>query len=535
MYKALPIQVAIIRATTADSIGNLSLEHESLLCDQRIIAAAAKNSGGIVLAQVKRLTCDHSIPTREVHIPGAMVDCVVVVDENEHDVYHPMSYVSRFDPVLSSDIRSPGNEVKSLELNARKIVARRGSFALKPGKVINLGIGLPEGVASVANEEGMLNYITLTTEPGVFGGLPASGKSFGPASNADALIAMNEMFDFYDGGGLDMAFLGAGQISSKGDVNVSRLSTDKLTGPGGFIDISQSTYNICFLATFTTKGLQLSFSGDGKINIKQEGRIKKFVQEVSEITFSGDEAVRRGQKVFYVTERAVFRRSAAHEVLELIEIAPGIRLQEDVLDQMDFQPIISKDLKEMDKRIFIDKKMGVQLFGSLDERIHYVEKDHIIFVNLFGIHLNTEADIEWFLSNFEKIIKPLVDHKGPLDVVINYDGFDMSSSLLPLYNLQVKSFEKLYYKSVKRFAGKAFKRASLAKSMNLKRWEEGLFEAFDKNQDGIISPQEFRDGMRLLLGIHMTPYDINEICQGTEIRKENFNKYMQKILDIELY
>jgi propionate CoA-transferase len=531
LYKALPIQVAIIRATTADSMGNLSLEHESLLCDQRITAAAARNSGGIVLAQVKRLSSNHVMSTRSVHIPGAMVDCVVVVDESEHDYYHPMSYEKRLDPVLTNEIRAPSTDVNTIKLDKRKVIARRASFALKPGKIVNLGIGLPEGVASVAHEEGMLDYVTLTTEPGVFGGLPASGKNFGPSANADALIDMNEMFDYYDGGGLDLCFLGAGQISSKGDVNVSRISTNVFTGPGGFIDISQSTRNVCFLATFTTKGLELSFNGDGEISVKAEGTVNKFVSEVSEITFSGDEAVRRGQKVFYVTERAVFRRSLVHEVLELIEIAPGIRLKEDILDQMEFDPVISPNLKLMDSRIFKDKKMDIPMFGSLDERFVYNDNDHVIFINLFGINLSTEADIEWFFNGVEDVLKPFVQQKGPIDVVVNYDGFDVAATLLPMYGSKLSSLEEKYYKSVKRFAGKAFRRAGLAEKVHLKRWDQGLFDAFDKDGDGVISAQEIRDGMRLMFGISLTPFEINEVCnQEEEINRQNFATSIKKLL-----
>jgi propionate CoA-transferase len=310
MYKALPINVAIIRATTADSSGNLSFEHESLLCDQRIIAMAARNSGGIVMAQVKRLSALGSLPSRSVGVPGAMVDCVCVVDEEDHDTFHGMSYTKRHDPVLCGEIKSPSDEVPKMPLNERKIIARRASFALKPGKVVNLGIGLPEGVANVAGEEGQLPYITLTTEPGVFEGLPASGKEFGPAVNAGALVEMNQQFDFYDGGGLDMCFLGAAQISPEGkliwliylgtttdniltfplsssldigDVNVSRLSQDKLIGPGGFIDISQSTRNISFLSTFTAKGLKVECDGNkGSIRIASEGVTRKFVNKVHE-------------------------------------------------------------------------------------------------------------------------------------------------------------------------------------------------------------------------------------------------------------
>ena len=261
----------------------------------------------------------------------------------------------RYDPVLTCEVKSPSDELPKLLLTQRKVIARRAAFALKPDKVVNLGIGLPEGVASVAAEEGMLEYITLSTEAGIFGGLPASGTNFGPGSNADARIEMNQMFDFYNGGGLDMCFLGAGQVSPDGDVNVSRLSKNRLTGkvlvpfyispdaisyfstgPGGFIDISQSTRSICFMLAFTAKGLETEIK-DGKLNIIKEGSVKKFVPEIIEKTFSGSEGIRRGQKVFYVTERAVFRRSAQHDTLELIEIAPAIDLQKDILDQMEFK------------------------------------------------------------------------------------------------------------------------------------------------------------------------------------------------------
>jgi propionate CoA-transferase len=264
----------------------------------------------------------------------------------------------------------------------------------------------------------MLDYITLSTEPGVFGGLPASGHSFGPAYNASSLMEMNQMFDFYDGGGLDMCFLGAAEVSPTGDVNVSRMSADRLTGPGGFIDISQSTRNICFMTPFTAKGLKIK-PNNGEIEIETEGQKKKFVSSVYEKTFSGDEAVRRGQTVYYVTERAVFRRSGDHDVIELIEIAPGVDLQRDVLDQMEFAPAISPNLKTMDSRIYRDEKMNVasDFFGSLEDRCTYHDIDHTVYIDLFGITLNSEDDIDWFISSTRDILKAPVDAKGPIDVV----------------------------------------------------------------------------------------------------------------------
>ena len=289
LYKALPINVAIIRGTTADAQGNISIEHESLKCDQMILAAAARNSGGIVIAQVKRLAASGSIPVRSVTIPGPLVDCVVVVPEDDHDMLHPMSYVEKFNPSFTGTIKVPQDDIEQMPLDIRKIIARRAFFLLQPNTIVNLGIGLPEGVAGVASEEGMLHYVTLSTEPGVFGGLPASGHSFGPAVNPEAIVEMNQMFDFYDGGGLNMAFLGAAEISACGDVNVSRMSKNRLTGPGGFIDITQSTNKLCFLTPFTTKGLEISCRDNGTLSIDKEGQVKKFVNDVYEKTFSGEE------------------------------------------------------------------------------------------------------------------------------------------------------------------------------------------------------------------------------------------------------
>ena len=254
-YKALPIDVAIIRGTTADSAGNITLEHESLLCDQKICAEAAKNSGGVVIAQVKRLAANGSLRSREIGIPAPFVDCVVVVSEDDRVSSHGMSYFTENDPALTGEINVPQNEIERMPFDIRKIIARRAFMELRPHTIINLGIGLPEGVAGVAAEEGILDYVTISTEPGVFGGLPASAPDFGPAYNPSSLIEMNQMFDFYDGGGLDQAYLGAAQVSKNGDVNVSRISNERFTGPGGFVDISQSTKNVVFLTSLTTDGL----------------------------------------------------------------------------------------------------------------------------------------------------------------------------------------------------------------------------------------------------------------------------------------
>jgi propionate CoA-transferase len=515
LYKALPINVAIIRGTTADTQGNISVEHESLLCDQMILAAAARNSGGVVIAQVKRIAASGSLPLRSVVIPGPLVDCIVVVDPEDHDALHPMSYVENNNPVYTGEIWTPQDAFKKMPLDIRKIIARRAFFNLKPNTVVNLGIGLPEGVAAVAAEEGMLDFVTLTTEPGVFGGLPASSHSFGPASNALALIEMNKMFDFYDGGGLNMCFLGAAQISKNGDVNVSRMSKDHLTGPGGFIDITQSTQNICFVSPMTTKGLEVSCPGDGKLKIEQEGRVKKFVPDVYEKTFSGDEAVRRGQTVYYVTERAVFRRTVDHEELELIEMAPGVDLQKDILDQMEFTPAISPNLKHMDGRIFNDEKMNVrsEIFGSLKDRcVYHGDHQHAMYIDLFGITIDNEADIKWLITGLRNIMHPLVEEKGPLEIIVNYEGFDVHKGLEGQFSEAVRTqLEEPYYKSVVRFAGKAFKRASLGEKMDLSKWDvDKLYNQFEFDAGGSISKEALRDGLMRLFHINLSSTQLSK-------------------------
>lgn len=542
MYKSLPVNVAIIRGTTADGQGNISIEHESLKCDQLIAAAAARNSGGIVIAQVKRLAAHGSLPSRSIVIPGPLVDCVVVIEEDEHDKLHPMSFMERNNPVLTGQFRTPQDQIPKMPLDIRKIIARRAFFGLRPNTVVNLGIGLPEGVASVAAEEGMLAYVTLSTEPGSFGGIPASGHSFGPSYNADALIEMNQMFDFYDGGGLDMCFLGAAQVSKNGDVNVSRMSKDRLTGPGGFIDISQSTKNIFFMTPLTAKGLEIDLPGDGTFKVSKEGQVKKFVSEVFEKTYSGDEAVRRGQTVYYVTERAVFRRSAKHTVLELVEIAPGIDLQKDVLDQLGFDPVISKDLKTMDPRIFKDEKMDLmsEMFGVLTERFIYHEKDNIMFAELFGITIDSEDDIRWFVQSLEYILGPLVAKHGKVDMVVDYHGFDIRPNLEEKLSTAIRTIGEKYYKSVKRFAGKAFKRAKLGNQLKIQDWDiDSLFDRYDTNGDHAVSMEELRDGMMQDFNIHLTTNQLNSIANtyggegdlsSVELDRKSFGKVVLDIL-----
>jgi propionate CoA-transferase len=467
-YTATKIDIAFIRGTSADPSGNISMEKEALTLDNLAQAMAARNNGGVVIAQVERIVEGGSIKPKDVKIPGILVDCVVVADKPE---YHRMNYGAQHNPALSGEIRVPVSGMSKMFLDERKIIARRAAFELPPNGVVNLGVGAPEGISAIANEEKVTPYITLTTEAGAVGGVLASGSSFGSATNADSIIDQNQMFDFYDGGGLDMTCLGMAECDEEGNVNTSKFG-GRLNGCGGFINISQNARSVVFAGTFTAGGLEIAIR-DGNISIVKEGRSRKFVKHVEQITFSGSYATKRSQPVYYVTERGVLQLTKSG--LELIEIAPGIDIERDILAQMDFKPIINKPLI-MDRRIFKDEPMGLianLLNLNLRERVSYDTERNILFLNLEGWNIRAKSDVD----DLRRLLIDTCDGAGKrVNSVINHDGFRITEHLYDYYADMVEELDNKYYATTTRYATSAFLRLKMQEALRKRGLAPHIFE-----------------------------------------------------------
>lgn len=475
-YRTIPVQVALLRGTTADMDGNITMEREAMTLEVLPIAMAAKNNGGIVVVQVERIADRGALNPRDVKIPGVLVDCVVVAKPENHW----QTYGTPYNPAFSCEFKVPTASVAPLPMDDRKIIARRAAFELRPNMVVNLGIGMPEGVASVANEEGIFDFLTLTAEAGSIGGLPAGGQNFGAATNMDCMLDMHFQFDFYDGGGLDLACLGLAQMDRHGNVNVSRFGP-RLAGCGGFINISQNAKKMVFVGTFTAGGTKVA-AEDGILRIVKEGGVKKFVEKVEQVTFSGNTARMNNLDVIFITERCVF--ALTDEGVELTEIATGVDLEKDILAYMDFKPIM-KSPKQMDGRIFMLPPMDLKrdlLHKPMSERMTYDPATNIFYVNFEGLHVRSMEDIVEIRAQAETILVPL---GRKVDAIVNYDNFSILPELVDAYADTVRTIVQTFYENVTRYTTSAFLRMKLGDGLKARGFAPHVYESREEARKGL--------------------------------------------------
>ena len=480
-YHSIPVDVALIRGTTADPIGNITMEREALTLDMLSIAMAAKNSGGLVIAQVERIAAPGSLSPKDVIVPGNLVDCIVISEPDEHHQTYKTPYNHGFSGRMKSLVSDP----IPMDLCERKIIARRSAMELPVNGVVNLGIGMPEGVGAIANEENIIDNITLTTEAGVLGGVPQSGLDFGAAINANAIIQTNQQFDFYDGGGLDLACLGMAETDRHGNVNVSRFK-NRFAGAGGFINISQNARKVLFVGTFTAGGLKVK-TGDGELKIVQEGRARKFISDVEQITFNGKFTAQQGKEVLYITERCVF--CLTDHGLKLCEVAPGIDIEKDILAHMDFEPIINEPIL-MEKSIFETKTMKLRkrlLEIPTEDRLVYDKQQNIVFANLSGLDITTSEDLTKISRELNKFFKAL---EQKVNVVSNHDGISVAPRLAGKFVNLLSQLEYDYYLTSTHYTTSAFLRQKLGEDFKQRSIQPHIFETKQEASDFIFATRD---------------------------------------------
>jgi len=466
-YRGLPIKIAFIRGTTADPDGNITMEKESLILENLAMAIAAKNSHGYVICQVERIAAEGTLDARQVRIPGSMVDCVVVA-EPEH---HMQTYGTQYNPAFSGEVRIPLKHIKPLELNDRKVIARRAAMELGANSVVNFGLGMPDCIPTVASEEKISELMTLTVDPGVIGGVPMGGLDFGAAVNWQAVIDHCSQFDFIDGGGLDAAFLGFAECDRAGSVNASRFGA-RIAGCGGFINISQNAKKVVFVSNFASGGLEVVIA-DGRLRIDREGKHVKFVDRLAQVTFNGELAARNEQDVLYVTERCVFRLTP--EGIELVEVAPGVDIGRDILRLLPFEPIVRAPV-DMDPAIFLPQPMGLRermLDIHIDDRLSYDPDTNTVFMNYAGMRVKDKRDIDTIIAAVDRLLGPLGRR---VNSIVNYDGFTIDDEAVADYMDAVRYVEQTYYIKVSRYTNSGFMRLKLGQELEKRRLSSSVYE-----------------------------------------------------------
>jgi propionate CoA-transferase len=455
-FNAFPIDIAFIRGTTADPDGNVTMEREALVLENLAMALAAKNSGGYVICQVERVAERNSLMSRDVRVPGGLVDCVVIAEPENH----MQTYGTRYNPGISGEVRVPLDRVDSIPLDTRKVIARRAALELRSDDIVNLGVGTPDAIGVVANEEKIHDLITLTVDPGVIGGVPLGGLDFGAAVNAQAVIDHASQFDFIDGGGLDACFLGMAECDGAGNINASKFGK-RIAGCGGFINLSQNSKRVYFLGTFTSGGLKAEVR-DGRLIIHEEGRFRKFLDEIGQITFSAQVAAKGSQLIRYITERCVFELTP--DGLELIEVAPGVDVQTQILDLLPFEPIV-RDVQPMDPAIFDEQPIGLRdrLFDiKIEDRLSYDPTSNTVFMDYSGMRVRDLDDVAVIKQAVDALLEPIGRR---VHSVVNYDRFDVDPEVEDAYFELVRYVQDTYYDSARRYTSDAFKRLQLAQEL----------------------------------------------------------------------
>ena len=468
-FTGFPINIAFIRGTTADPEGNISLERESLSLENLSLAMAALNSGGIVICQVERIAQTNSIDARHVRIPGFIADCIVVAEAD----LHMQNYDHQYHPALSGEIRTPLDAIPPLPLDEKKVVLRRAAMELTPHAIVNLGVGIASNVGMVANEEKIADQILLTADPGIYGGVPLGGQGFGAALNYVASIDHATQFDFIDGGGLDIACLGFAECDGAGNVNASRFA-GRVSGCGGFINISQNSKKVVFLGNFSSGGLKASIQ-DGMLAIEAEGKHRKFVESVGQVTFSGQRAGREGRSVLYVTERCVF--ALREDGLELVEVAPGVDLQRQILDLLPFRPTVF-DPRPMDPALFEPGIMGLRDRLSdigIEDRISYTAQTNTLFLDFSGMRVNSNEDLRRIKDAVEGTLKPL---ERRVTAIVNYDSFWVDPDVADRYMDLVRYVEENYYEKVSRYTTNGFMRIKLSRGLEARKITSNVLQSY---------------------------------------------------------